>query len=112
VDGGLGGLNLIGLVEGAERIVFVDSVEGFGPTGQPVVLDAAALLEADAGRYRHGDGLAYLLRSIPAALEGEAPEIVVVGAQAPADDATIARLADCCVRIVAGGAIVGATAPR
>ena len=34
VDGGLGGLRLLGLVEGMGRIVFVDALEGFAAPGE------------------------------------------------------------------------------
>ncbi len=88
-DGGLAGIDLARLVEGVERVVFVDSVAGFGRPGRVVVLSAAEVAaEAEAG-FGHGAGLPYLLRMLPVLLDGPLPEVAVVGVEGAAGDAAV-----------------------
>ena len=95
VDGGLRGIDLLGLVERSERVVFVDSLSGWGPPGSVQVLDAVDLQEAPAGAYEHAAGFVYLLRSLPYLVQRPVP-VWVVGLEAPASPAAVdeaARLA-------------------
>ncbi len=94
VDGGLAGLNLLRLAEGARRLVFVDQVRGFAPPDAVVVLTReAALAGGGAAGFGHGGGLGYLLAALPAACEGPLPAVRVVGLEAPCTGAAVARAA-------------------
>lgn len=110
IDGGLAGLNLLGMLEGAERVVFVDALKGFGDPGRPVVIDGIR----EAGRmepeYGHSGGLAYVLRALPAVCEGPLPAVRVVGAEGELDENELAELAATCLAAAAsdGGETVGA----
>ena len=102
-EGGLAGLNLLGLMEGAQRVVLVDSLAGFGAPGQIVVMDGIeAGRKVEAG-YGHGNGLGYLLRVLPAVWEGTPPEIIVIGLEGRADEHTINRIVETCLDIAVAG---------
>lgn len=97
-DGGLGGLNLLALVESSQRVVFVDSVRGFAAEGEVVLLQVADLpLETDAA-YGHDSGLGYLLHVLPKVCEGPVPEISVVGLEGKADERVVALAAALALR--------------
>jgi len=101
VDGGLGGLSLLGLVEGMERVVFVDRTSGFGGDGCVVVLTAEEATDTATSPYGHEAGLAYLLRALPHVVEGELPVLAVVGLEAPLTESSVAEAARACVEIAA-----------
>ncbi len=87
VDGGLAGLDLLSLVEATtHRVVFVDALEGFASPGLPVVLDRAEAAPPAPPAYGHDDGLAYLLAALPLVADTPLPEVLIVGAEGPADD--------------------------
>ncbi|CAA7624665.1 Ni,Fe-hydrogenase maturation factor [Candidatus Terasakiella magnetica] len=93
VDGGLCGLDLLRVVEGAGRAVFVDAVEGFAPPGEVVMLgreDVAALAE---GPWGHDAGLPYLFHLLPQVCDGEMPDLMLIGAGCPAGAAVVAGIA-------------------
>lgn len=92
VDGGTAGLNLLGLVDGAERVVFVDAVEGFLPQAGVTVLEAADV-PPPAVVYDHGAGLPYLLNVIPAACDRTPASMFIVGVEGAPDDRLIAEAA-------------------
>lgn len=93
LDGGLRGLNLLGSVEGASRLVFVDALRGFAVDGQVSVVEGTGAIDrADEG-FGHSSGLGYLLRALEVGCEGPAPRWVVVGAQGAADEALVAAVA-------------------
>lgn len=95
IDGGLGGLNLLGLVESSERVVFVDQVRGCGGDGDVVVLDAAAFCDIAPARYGHGGGLAYLLQALAATDGGALDNVTVVGVEGSPDAACVERASAC-----------------
>jgi hydrogenase maturation protease len=101
IDGGLGGLGLLRLLEGACRVVFVDSAEGLAPEGCDVMtLDPARVAALASGTFDHAAGLPYLLRALPLVLDAPAPSIAIVGIQgAPCDDA-LERAAELALRLV------------
>ena len=103
IDGGLGGLNLIPLFEGVERVVLVDAISGFTRDAEPVILDPREIaLQADEA-YGHAAGLPFLLRMLPEVLEGEMPQVVVVGIEGHQDASGIARAADLAERLAVEG---------
>ena len=104
IDGGIAGLSLVHWIDGAERVVFVDSVSGFRHPGQVVTNHPAHLEPPDEGAYGHGSGLAYLLCVVPLVCERGVPEIVIVGIEGEALPHSIAEAADLAVAAVAGKA--------
>lgn len=102
VDGGTAGLNLLPLVEGCRRVVFVDAAEGFGPPGEPVVLSPGELEGLPCGTPYHGVDLAGLLRVLPAACDGPPPEVLVVGVAPPAPEDAVRRAASLCLALARG----------
>ena len=99
-DGGLAGLNLLPLVEGARRVVFVDSLlEDGGPV--QVLVPGDPRLQADV-TYGHGAGLGYLLRLLPAVIEGPVPEICIVAVPADRGAELAGRAATISLELAAG----------
>ncbi len=92
VDGGVGGLALLPLLDGADRVVFVDAVSGFAPPGEALLLPAGEVAAA-AVPDDHGGGLPYLLRVLPEVSEGPVPAIAVVGVEAGWSADTLDRAA-------------------
>jgi hydrogenase maturation protease len=103
VDGALAGLDLLPLVEGTERVVFVDAVSGFGTPGGLVVLTADQAGKDAPETYGHSAGLAYLLRILENVSDGPLPEIFLVGIEGAAPLDTTIAAADLCLSIVADG---------
>jgi hydrogenase maturation protease len=89
VDGGLCGLDLLRFVDGAERVVFVDSVSGFGKPGEVMILNAADVAASADGAFDHGSGLPYLLRVAPLVCEKTPAEIIVVGLEGAPDSSAL-----------------------
>lgn len=102
VDGGIAGLNLLRWFDGATRVVVVDAVSGFGSAGTVHELDVSEVTSMAQDRWTHGSGLPYLLKMVPLACEGPTPEVVVVGVEVPADEASVREAAECALRAVAG----------
>lgn len=108
VDGGLASLNLLRFLHGAERIVFVDQVEGFASPGQVVILDPQSAAAAAVESFDHAGGLAYLLRLLPAVWEAQLPLIVIVGVEGQADSAALHEAAALAVELATCGHAGGA----
>lgn len=104
IDGGLAGLDLLRLIEGRRRVVFVDAVAGIAPPGEIVVLDRAAVA-AHAGGYGHSAGLPYLLHMLPQVCAAPLPEIALVGAEGAPDAATVRMLAERSLEIACHGIV-------
>lgn len=92
IDGGLCGLDLLRMVEGKRRVVFVDAVAGMAEPGDIVVMDREQVA-AYAGSYGHGAGLPYLMSLLPEVCAGSLPEITLVGVEGIADESAIRALA-------------------
>lgn len=99
IDGGVQGLNLLKTVEGAEKMVFVDNLKGFGNPNQIVILDASEVAHADAV-YGHSGGLAYMLSVLQFVFEDKLPPISVIGMEGNPDDAAIPALAEACLKVL------------
>ncbi|MBN2448354.1 MAG: hydrogenase maturation protease [Phycisphaerae bacterium] len=102
VDGGLAGLNLLRFVDGAERVVFIDSVTYIQP-GVVVLAgqDIAALKPSD---YDHAGGLSYLLGVLPEVCDGQVPEVLIVGVAGDVDQEKLAAAAHTSIALAVEGA--------
>jgi hydrogenase maturation protease len=101
VDGGLRGLDLLGVVERSSRVVFVDALAA-GVPGEVVVLDAVgAAAPVSAGG--HDAGLDYLLRCLPHVCDAPPPWCLVGAAGAPDAD-LVGRVASRAIALAGGGA--------
>lgn len=99
IDGGLAGLNLLRFMDGAERVVFVDNVSGFGQPNEIIVLEAEDVATFAGNGYDHSSGLAYLLRVLPEVCEGSVPQILLMGIEVGQDDGTIDKAASLALKI-------------
>ena len=90
-DGGIAGLGLLGLLEGAARVVFVDALAEDDPSQDVVRLSAEEVAATARPAATHAAGLPYLLRILPEVLDAAPPEIVIVGVPSFADDAMLDR---------------------
>lgn len=102
IDGGLAGLGLLGLVEDADRVIFVDQVVGFAEPPGVVVLGPGAISESGATKYGHSGGLAYLLSVLPVVCTTLLPEIAIVGIEGQPDAGALDRAADLALELAAG----------
>lgn len=98
IDGGLQGLNLLKTVEGAEKMVFVDNLKGFGHGNQIVILDASEVAQHAEAVYGHSGGLSYMLSALHFVFEEKLPQISVVGMEGNPDDAAIPAVAAACLK--------------
>lgn len=98
IDGGLCGLDLLSLMEDRPRVVFADAVSGMAQAGETVELEGEAVA-AYARNYGHGAGLPYLLGMLPRVCQPPFPQITLVGAEGPADEATVHTVAARCLEI-------------
>lgn len=103
IDGGLAGLDLLRFLHDADRLIFVDAVNGFIPSGGVLVLSAEDAARNSDTMFGHGAGLAYCLRVLPEILDGEVPEIFVVGIEGNPDPDKILNAADMCLAIATQG---------
>lgn len=104
IDGGLAGLNLLRFVEHSQRVIFVDSVHGFGEPGQVIAFISSSHsqpeTEYSSTRYDHAFSLQYLLDILPTICEGELPEILVLGIEGEANEKSIALAGRACLEAV------------
>jgi hydrogenase maturation protease len=103
IDGGLAGLNLLRFVHGTDRVVFIDAVNGFRPSGGVIVLEADDASRHADTIFGHCAGLSYCLRVLPDVHEGKLPEIFVVGIEGAADPDKILKAAEMSLKIAAHG---------
>jgi hydrogenase maturation protease len=102
VDGGLSGIDLLPLVEGADRVVFVDATKD-APTHAPFAVYSGDRIAALADpAYGHAAGLPYLLRALPHVCEGPVPEVLVVGVSAGASPGALAEAGRVAVDLACG----------
>ena len=101
IDGGLGGLSLLRMADGAEGLVFVDAVSGFGAPGEVLLLPAQDVA-AEATPDGHAGGLPFLLALLPRVSDVPPGGVAVVGLEAPWDDAALARAASLALATVSG----------
>lgn len=99
IDGGLGGLNLLPIVENASQVVFVDAVQGFTNHPGVMVLDCEAAAKHAPNVYDHAAGLAYLLKMIPKVFSGPLPEISLVGVEGDPTPSLVDRAAELAVAL-------------
>lgn len=103
IDGGLAGLNLLRFIHGADRVVFIDAVNGFRPSGGVIVLDAEDASRHADTIFGHSAGLAYCLRVLPEVHDSKLPEIFVVGIEGTTDPDKILKAAEMSLKIANQG---------
>ncbi len=103
VDGGLAGLNLLGLFDDAEMVVVVDNVSGFSRHNGTVVLESEDIIPLAGNSYDHASGLPYLLRTLQEVFEGRPPRVVVVGIEGDYNESIIADAARLALRTAVDG---------
>ncbi|MFZ5773860.1 MAG: hydrogenase maturation protease [Thermodesulfobacteriota bacterium] len=80
LEGGTAGLNLLPLLRGRKRIVFVDAVAGLGEPGEVAAWSAEQLRALPLEpHYGHEAGLLYLLHALPATTPEAPTAIFLVG---------------------------------
>jgi hydrogenase maturation protease len=102
-DGGVSGLGMLNLFDGAEKVVVVDSVRGFAADGEVVVLSAGEVAETARPGHAHAAGVAELLRVLPQVCEVRAPEVVLVGIEGTPGPEAVQRASDLAVGLAAAG---------
>jgi hydrogenase maturation protease len=103
IDGGLAGLNLLRFIHGADRVVFIDAVNGFRPSGGVIVLDAEDASRNADTIFGHSAGIAYCLRVLPEVHDGKLPEIFIVGIEGTTDPDKILKAAEMSLKIASQG---------
>jgi hydrogenase maturation protease len=103
IDGGLAGLDLMRIIPGAKRVVFVDAIDGLAEGDPFVVMDGETVAAGASDHYGHSAGLPYLLRVLPEVLGSKLPEILVLGMRAQTDAKAIALAADRCLSLALEG---------
>lgn len=103
IDGGLAGLNLLRFIHGADRVVFIDAVNGFRPSGGVIVLNAEDASRHADTIFGHSAGLAYCLRVLPEVHDDKLPEIFVVGIEGATDPDKILKAAEMSLKIANQG---------
>ncbi len=103
IDGGLAGLNLLRFIQGADRVIFIDAVNGFRPSGGVIILNAADASRNSETLFGHGAGLSYCLRVLPEVHEGKLPEIFVVGIEGTTGPDKILTAAEMSLKIATQG---------
>jgi len=105
IDGGLSGLNLLRFIEGAELVVFVDRVFGFGRPNEILILKAKDAASRSEIRYDHSAGLPYLLRVLPEVCEGKVPNILLVAIEGNPEGWVIEKAAELALKLTSQGKI-------
>jgi len=103
IDGGLAGLNLLRFMHGADRVVFIDAVNGFRPSGGVMVLDAERASRHADTVFGHSAGLSYFLRVLPEVHDARLPEVFVVGIEGTPDSDKILEAAKVSLKIATLG---------
>jgi hydrogenase maturation protease len=81
LHGGALGLDLLSLIAGARRILFLDAVDGGAP-GTVVRMDGEELLDTANERSVHQLGIADLMAALTL-IAGNTPEVLLLGLRAP-----------------------------
>ena len=107
-QGGLAGLNLLPFLEQGGRVVFVDSVTGYAPSGKVIVLSQQQIIESHCREhYGHGAGLPCLLAVLPRVCTGTLPsEIYLVGIEGECTSRSVQEAARTSLNIAANGTSV------
>ena len=93
IDGGLDGLKLLRLVDGCEKVVFVDNVSGFGSPNQVMVLHDTDISKLAEPHFEHLSGLPYLLKMLPVVCEINMPAIRIIGIESPHQSSAVDQAA-------------------
>lgn len=106
IEGGTAGLNILSLLEGRDRVVFVDAVAGFALTGEIVMLDLQKITESTKDySFSHDINLAYALSIMPMVLTTIPTEIVLIGLEGKWNDHEIKKAAAMSLEFASRGCI-------
>ena len=96
IDGGLGGLNLLPMLENVNRVIFVDGIEGFldGPGIMVIRLPSE---KVKTGEYGHNAGLGYLMAVAPKIIEPPMPDCWLVGVEGKPGEKLCSEAARTCL---------------
>ncbi len=101
IDGGLGGLDLLPFVEGAGKVVFVDTISGFATAKELLVLGLEDLINNTVcNNLNHGNGLIYLLHVLPKLLQEKLPKIFLVGINGSPSPQIVSKAAETSLHIL------------
>ncbi len=92
IDGGLCGLDLLRMLEGRQRVVFVDALATTPEAGDIAVINGATIA-AQAGSYGHSAGLPYLLAMASHVCTPPLPAVFLVGTCKIAGDDLLHKIA-------------------
>ncbi len=93
IDGGLQGLNLLGILDGAQRVVFVDALAGVRP-GRAQRVARRRVLANGGAHFDHGAGLGYLVRAMQVGCDEPPRAWSLVGAAGAASPDVIGAVAN------------------
>jgi hydrogenase maturation protease len=92
-DGGLSGLDLLPLVEGAKRVIFIDNLSNKKPGKIIHLTTLSSMIEASGEHYDHAAGLSYLLRVLPEVIDTQLPELHMLGLLGEATQTQVKEIA-------------------
>ena len=101
-DGGLKGLDLLGLVENRRRVVFVDALD-FADSPNAIRVMKREEVTGFARNYGHSAGLPYLFSVMPRVCSGPLPEILLIGAAGPATPPLVRQVVSGCLELIEHG---------
>jgi len=93
IDGGLDGLKLLCLVDGCEKVLFIDNVSGFGAPNQVMLFNDFEISRLATEHFEHLSGLPYVLKMVPLVCERNLPTIRVLGIETPHQQSGVERAA-------------------
>ncbi|MBN1908642.1 MAG: hypothetical protein JW818_02790 [Pirellulales bacterium] len=103
VDGGLGSLDLLLLIEKVERVVFVGAIHGYSRPGV-VLLGAEEAVRFAPVSSDRAAGLGFLLIALPQVIEEPLSNISIIGIEAPPLPGVIAQAATLSLAVARHGA--------
>lgn len=94
IEGGLAGLNLLPFFFGCDRVILVDRVVGFAPSGSVIHLSREMICAQWDGDYSPASELLYLLKSLPFLGIDPLPVVRLIGVEGAGEGNMVERAAD------------------
>ena len=100
IDGGLSVLNLLGLINGVDNLIFVDSIKGYDSAENVIIMDINEIINlTDCSTLNHASGLLYLLNVIPELYKSSQPLVSLVGIQGAPNQHLIKKAANASLQL-------------